>query len=51
LESDTTLHIAIGLAFAGLIVMGVFVYLLEGMARVHLSVVTFLFLGLFLSLL
>ena len=35
----------------GLIAMVVFAILLEGMARVHLSVVSFLFAGLFLSLL
>lgn len=51
LESDATLNIAIVLAVVGVFVMGVFTYLLEGMARVHLGVVTFLFFGLFVSLL
>jgi len=51
LESDTTLNIAIVLSFLGLIVMAVFIFLFEGMARVHMAVVTFLFAGLSFSLL
>lgn len=51
LQSDITLYIAIGLTSLGMIVMGIFILYLEGMARVHVSVVTFLFFGLLLSLL
>ena len=51
LESDSTLHVAIVFALVGFVAMASFIYLLEGMARVHISVVTFLFSGLFFSLL
>jgi hypothetical protein len=51
LESDVTLNIAIVLSLVGLLIMCAFVYLMEGMARIHLSIVTFLFSGLFFSLL
>lgn len=51
LQSDITLNIAIVLTFLGMLIMGAFILHLEGMAKVHVSVVTFLFLGLLLSLL
>lgn len=51
LQSDSTLNIAIVLASMGMIAMAVLIFFMEGMARMHLSVVTFLFFGLFLSLL
>ncbi len=50
LESDITLNIAIILSFLGLMAMSVCGFLMEGMARIHLSVTGLLFLGLGLSL-
>ena len=51
LQSDVTLNIAIFLTLLGMVVMSFFIFSLEGMARVHVSFVTFLFCGLFFSLL